>query len=637
MSDFSRPPARPDPPGDSNGLSGLTTLIGAVVIVASLYVARDVLMPMALAVLLSFVLAPLVNLLRRAWLGRVPAVMLAVLLALGVILGVGGLIGAQVAGLAGDIPRYTSTIEQKVRAIQGATIGRLSTLADRMTKQIDPGAHAPGPAGAQDAGKQVRAAPDTPAPAGKPTPVEIHQPDLSPTELAERLLEPILSPLATTGIVVVVAIFILLRQDDLRDRLIRLFGADDLHRTMTAMDEAAHRLSRYFLTQLALNTAFGCAIGLGLFAIGVQSPVLWGIVAILTRFVPYIGALLSAALPVALAAAVDPGWSMVLWTIALFLVCEAFMAQVVEPMAYGRSTGLSPLSVIVAAIFWAWLWGPIGLVLSMPLTLCLVVLGRHVERLEFLDVLLGDRPALTPVESFYNRMLAGHVDEVQDDAEQLLKDCSLSAYYDEVAIPGLRLATVDIERGVLTEAQTTRIVGGVGELLEELNDHEDGDAARVALPPAWQELSAVLCVAGRGPLDEVASTLLAQLLGKHGLGARVVPHAAVGARAAVATLDMAGVRTICLTYAGIAGTSSNLRYTVRRLRARNPTATIVVGLWPAEMAGDGRLRAAVAADVYAASLRDMVAACLAQAHATGDLTAPAFEGTMEAAMDEPAR
>jgi hypothetical protein len=306
------------------------------------------------------------------------------------------------------------------------------------------------------------------------------------------------------------------------------------------------------------------------------------------------------------------------------------MAQVVEPMAYGRSTGLSPLSVIVAAIFWAWLWGPVGLVLSMPLTLCLVVLGRHVERLSFLDVLLGDRPALTPVESFYNRMLAGHVDEVQDDAEQLLKACSLSAYYDEVAIQGLRLATADIERGVLTEAQTIRIVGGVNELLEELNDHDDGDADsqpgtvdRVGLLPAWQEPPAVLCVAGRGPLDEVASTLLAQLLGKHGLGARIVPHAAVSTRAAVAALDMAGVRTICLTYAGIAGTSSNLRYTVRRLRARNPTATIVVGLWPTDMLGDDRLRAAVAADVYAASLRETVAACFAQASGFANTSAAA--------------
>ena len=276
---------------------------------------------------------------------------------------------------------------------------------------------------------------------------------------------------------------------------------------------------------------------------------LWGIVAALMRFVPYIGALLSAALPMALAAAVDPGWSMVAWTAALFLIGEMTMGQVIEPLVYGHSTGLSPVSVVVAAIFWGWLWGPVGLILSMPLTLCLVVLGRHVDRLEFLDVLLGDRPALTPVESFYHRMLAGDVEEVQDYADQLLDDRSLSSYYDEVAIPGLKLAAVDIERGVLTENQIIGIKDGVEYLLGELSDYDDSDPsphaaesspagpsrdqqaltkrlapespgtpAQDALPPVWRVPSAVLCVAGRSPLDEAASAMLAQLLGKHGLG-----------------------------------------------------------------------------------------------------------------------
>jgi predicted PurR-regulated permease PerM len=641
MPDLSSPPARPGAPVEGTGASGLMTLISAVVIVAALSIARDVLIPITLAVLLSFLLAPLVNLLRRVWLGRVPAVLLAVLLALGVFLGTAGLIGTQVAGLAGDIPRYTATIQQKVQAVQGVTLGRLSALVDRMASQVDRGNRAPASAPPKPGKAGAAASAEAPAnPAAKPTPVEVHQPDPSPIEVAQRILTPILSPLATMAIVVVVSIFILLRREDLRDRLIRLLGTGDLHRTTTALDEAGHRLSRYFLTLLALNTIFGCTIGLGLFLIGVPSPVLWGIVAILMRFVPYIGSPLSAVLPLALAAAVDPGWSMVLWTGALFVVSEGVMGQVIEPMAYGRSTGLSPLTVVVAAIFWSWLWGPVGLILSMPLTLCLVILGRHVRRLKFLDVLLGDRPALTPVESFYNRMLAGNLEEVQDAAERLLKSCSLSAYYDEVAIPGLRLAAVDIERGLLTEAQTVRITGGVEDLLEELSDQDDTDPAPqpadvgpagpspdlpeppgpepvgrrdpVSLPPAWQAPAAVLCVAGRGPLDAVASAMLAQLLGKRGLGARVVPHAAVGARA-VAALDMAGVQMICLTYAGIAGTSSHLRYTVRRLRARNPTACILVGLWPADIAGDDRLRAAVAADAYAASLRDTVASCLTQA------------------------
>lgn len=606
-------PQRPRPPvtpAGTPGISGLLTVVTTVVIVGVLSVARDVLIPITLAVLLSFVLAPLVGLLRRARLGRVPAVLVAVLLALGVILGVGGVIGAQVAGLAGDIPRFASTIQDKIQSVQGVTVGRLSALAGRMSRQIERSSHVavpPSPA--------VGPKTDAPSPpAVKPLPVEVHQPDPSATELAQRVLAPILSPLATTGIVVVVAIFILLQREDLRDRLIRLFGARDLHRTMTAMDEAARRLSRYFLTQLALNTGFGVMVGLGLLLIGVPSPVLWGIVAVLMRFVPYVGSFLSALLPLALAAAVDPGWTMMAWTAALFVIGEGLMGQVVEPLVYGHSTGLSPLSVVIAAIFWGWLWGPVGLILSMPLTLCLVILGRHVDRLEFLDVLLGDRPALTPVESFYNRMLTGNLDEVQDDAEQMLKTGALSDYYDKVAVPGLQMAAVDIERGLLTDAQTARILAGAETLLDELSDHGDGDAASPdAVPAIWRDPQAVLCIAGRGPLDPAATAMLTQLLGKHGLGAHQQPHSSVSSRAAVAALDLAGVQMVCLIYASTTGTPAHLRYAVRRLRARLPSAAILVGLWPDDMLRDERLRAAIEADLYASTLRGAATACVAQA------------------------
>ena len=266
--------------------------------------------------------------------------------------------------------------------------------------------------------------------------VEVHEPDPTPMQLAERIITPIVDPLSTTVIVLIVTIFVLLQREDLRDRLIRLFGSSDLHRTTTAMNDAARRLSRYFLIQLGINATFGLIIGIGLFVIGVPSPLLWGTVGLLLRFVPYIGAPLAAVLPLALAGAVSPHWSMMLWTAGLFAATEAVMGQVVEPLLYGRSTGLSPFSVVVSATFWTWLWGPIGLILSTPLTLCLLVLGRHVERLEFLDVILGDRPALTPVESFYQRMLAGDPDEAHDQAEVLLRDRPLSSYYDEVALKG---------------------------------------------------------------------------------------------------------------------------------------------------------------------------------------------------------
>ena len=386
-------------PAETPGLTGLLTLAVGVVIVAGLYLGRTVLIPITLAVLLSFLLAPIANLLRRIHLGRVLSVIVAVLIALSIILALGGVIGTQIAGLAQDVPRYASTVQSKVDTVQTYATTQMSGIMRRLGQSFD---HPP-------ASQPKAAASAEP----KPMQVEVRQPDPTPFQLAERIITPIVDPLSTTAIVLIVTIFVLLQREDLRDRLIRLFGSSDLHRTTAAMNDAARRLSRYFLTQLGINAAFGLITGVGLYLIGVPSPLLWGIIGLLLRFVPYIGAPLAAILPLALAAAVSPQWSMMLWTAGLYVVTEAIMGQVVEPMLYGHSTGLSPFSVVVSATFWTWLWGPIGLILSTPLTLCLVVLGRHVERLEFLDVILGDRPALTPVESFYQRMLAGDPDEAR--------------------------------------------------------------------------------------------------------------------------------------------------------------------------------------------------------------------------------
>jgi predicted PurR-regulated permease PerM len=632
------PPA--PPPGGAilviPGLQALLAVVVGVVVVAALYYGREVLVPITLAVLLSFVLAPIVDLLRRLWIGRVAAVLLAVLLALGAILFIGGLIGTQVAGLARNAPTYAATIEKKVSAVRIYTVDRFSEAMDSFGRELQgtDSNRAPSPT------TQPAPAPST-SEEPRPLPVEVRQPNASPIELAERILAPILHPLATTGIVLIVAIFVLLQREDLRDRIIRLAGATDLHRTTVALDDAARRLSRYFLFQLMLNTAFGCIIAAGLFFIGVPSPVLWGILAALMRFVPYIGALLSAAFPLALAAAVDPGWSMVVWTAALFLVTEPLMGHVVEPMAYGHSTGISPVSVIVAAIFWGWLWGPVGLIFSTPLTLCLVVLGRHVERLEFLDILLGDRPALTPAESFYQRMLADDPDEAIDQAELLLKERSLSSYYDEVALKGLQLAATDASRGILPEDRLERVKKAVRSLVADLSDQDDKDPspakmgeesvtpslaekvlpkkpapdidtpAPETLPSEWRTERAVLCIAGRGALDEAASTMLAQLLKKHGLGAEVVPHHAV-ARDRVNNLDVSGVAMVCVSYLEISGNPAHLRYLLRRLRQRLPGAPVLVGLWPAEEAvlSDRQLQKTVGADHYVSSLREAVNVCL---------------------------
>jgi predicted PurR-regulated permease PerM len=622
------------PPAETPGLNGLLTLAVGVVVIAGLYLGRTVLIPITLAVLLSFVLAPLVGLLRRIHLGRVSSVLLAVLLALGVTVALGGLIGTQIAELAQDVPRYAITVQSKINTVQSFAFTRLSPLMRRLGQQLDqPGKPPPGTA-APPAG------PSEP----KPLQVEVHQPEPSGMEIAERIIAPIVDPLSTTAIVLIVTVFVLLQREDLRDRLIRLFGSSDLHRTTAAMNDAARRLSRYFLMQLAINATFGLITGAGLFLIGVPSPFLWGIIGLLLRFVPYIGAPLAALLPLALAAAVQPGWSKVLWTAGLYGGTEAIMGQVVEPLLYGRSTGLSPFSVVVSATFWTWLWGPIGLILSTPLTLCLVVLGRHVERLEFLDVILGDRPALTPVESFYQRMLAGDPDEAREQAEHLLRDRALSSYYDEVALKGLQLAANDAARGVLTEAQLDRIKLAMQSLIDDLDEYDDlepetkGTAEDPASPsrseqdvpahpppskvapdvlsPEWRGAAPVLCIAGRGPLDEAAASMLSQLLHKNGLRARVLPHAAAS-RIGVGALEGDGVAMVCLCYLELGGAPSHLRYVLRRLRQRLPAARLLVGLWPAEQAilTDDRLRAAVGADVYASSLREAVEACLEAARA----------------------
>jgi predicted PurR-regulated permease PerM len=612
-------------PAETPGLRGLLTLAVAVVVVAGLYLGRTVLVPITLAVLLSFLLAPVVNLLRRIHLGRVLSVIVAVLLALSIILAMGGLIGAQLAGLMQDVPQYATTIRAKLESVQAFAATRMKFVTGRFGSQFEPPAQ---PHEAKNPAEQ------------KLVQVEVHQPDPTQFQIAERILSPIVDPLSTTAIVLIVAIFVLLQREDLRDRLIRLFGSSDLHRTTVAMNDAARRLSRYFLTQLGINAAFGLITGTGLFLIGVPSPLLWGIIGLLLRFVPYVGAALAAVLPLALAAAVSPDWSMMLWTAGLYLITEVIIGQVVEPLLYGRSTGLSPFSVVVSATFWTWLWGPIGLILSTPLTLCLVVLGRHVERLEFLDVILGDRPALTPVESFYQRMLAGDPDEARGQAEVLLRDRPLSSYYDEVALKGLQLAANDAARGVLTEAQLERIKSSMQDLIDDLDEYDDRDPettevadtaptapsrseqavprhpapgriAEDALPLAWRTEAPVLCIAGRGLLDEAAASMLAQLLHKNGLRARVLKHE-MTSRTHVGALGSEGVMMVCLCYLEISGTPSHLRYLLRRLRVRLPAARLLVGLWPTEQVilTDDRLRVALGADFYTCSLREAVEACL---------------------------
>ena len=574
--------------------NSLTTVLVAAAIVAALYFGREVLLPIALAVLLNFVLAPPVRLLQRLYLPRFAAVTIVVLLAFGVISGLTALMFAQVSQLAGDLPRYQSNLGEKIQALRGAatasgTLEQASQVLRNLQKELDR---------PKSANPASSAAPDASALPDRPIPVEVRQPDPGALQTLATLIAPLIHPLATTGIIIIFVVFILLQQQDLRNQLIRIAGSHDLQRTTLAMDDAGKRLSRLFLMQLALNAAFGLIIGIGLWAIGVPSAPLWGLLAMVLRFVPYIGAIVAAIFPLILATAVDPGWSMMLMTAALFLVAEPLIGHVIEPMVYGHSSGLSPVAVVVSATFWTSLWGPIGLILATPLTMCLVVLGRHVERLKFLEVLLGDRPALSPSENAYQRMLAGDPIEATEQAQSFLKDRTLTEYYEQILMGALRLAWADLERGRLDQQETQRIRNTVSELVEDLESHndsrnapsEDGvplgklkqleeivSAEASPSPPINRVEGTVLCIPGLGPLDATVAMPLAQLLRREGISAEAKETETLSISKLFA-LELKDVALICLCYLEHA-TPAQLHYTSRRLRRKAPGVSILVGVF----------------------------------------------------------
>jgi predicted PurR-regulated permease PerM len=575
--------------------TALTTVLLGVIVVTALYFGREVLVPIALAVLMSFVLAPLVRLLQQLYIPRVLAVIISVLVAFAAVLSLAAMMVSQVNQLARDLPGYQSTLQSKIQSVRGVaggtgTLERASEVLQSLGRELD----------RPKVGEVVS---PTPAPVSNtPIPVEVKQPDPGALQTLVALITPLIHPLTTTGVVVIFVIFILIQRQDLRNRLVRLAGAQDLQRTTAALDDAGQRLSRLFLTQLALNAGFGLVIGTGLWFIGVPSAPLWGMLAMILRFVPYIGAAIAAIFPLILAAAVDPGWSMVLWTAALFLIVEPIVGHAIEPLLYGHSTGLSPVAVITSATFWTWLWGPIGLILATPLTICLVVLGRHVDRLKFLDVILGDRPPLSPPELVYQRMLAGDPMEAAEQAQDYLKEKPLIAYYENVLVEGLKLAQADARGGLLADERMERIRDAVAEIIDDLSSHEDepelaakADAAATESPPTqinqteeslnqkstelpaqWRTAKPVLCIPGLSVLDEAAALMVAQLVEKQGIGARVEKANALSV-ARIFSLDTKDIALVCICYVENA-TAAQIQYAIRRLRRKAPQASILVAL-----------------------------------------------------------
>ncbi len=356
-----------------------------------------------------------------------------------VISGFGFLIAGQLVQLAQEVPGYQSNLQEKIKTIKfiggpdgliGRTAEMLKELGDEVARRAE-----------REKGVALPSVDDaekTP----KPLSVQIEERPSTSFEIVQEVIGPLVQPLATAGIIVVFVIFVLLQRRDIRDRFIRLAGARDLMRTTQALEDAGERVARYLLMQLIVNVTYGVPIGIGLWLIGVPYPLLWGIMATVLRFVPYIGPVVAATLPIALSIAVAPGWLMLLWTATLFIVLEFISGNIVEPWLYGSQTGLSPIAIILAAIVWTWLWGPMGLLLSTPLTVCLVVLGRHVPQFNFLDVLLGSEAVLTPEESLHQRLLAADADEATELAEVFLKGQSLETFYQDIAVPTL----VRIER-----------------------------------------------------------------------------------------------------------------------------------------------------------------------------------------------
>ncbi|HVA14791.1 MAG TPA: AI-2E family transporter [Stellaceae bacterium] len=555
----------------ASGIGGALTLIVAA---AVLYFARDIFVPLAIAALLSFVLSPPMLWLRHHGIGRAPAAAAVVLFAFVAILGFGSIVIGEVASLGKELPSYQTNIESKLHALRDAVpvdalFQRGTRLVQELRAELTPSPAALAPAG----GARAASATGTEQ---APVPVEIQQ-QTGVLIFLEEVLGPVLKPLATAGLVLVFVIFFLLNREDLRDRFIRLAGARDLHRATRMLNDAVDRLSRYLLMQFVVNTIYGTLIGVGAFAIGVPNAALWGALSLVLRFLPYIGTWFAALFPLGLALAVSPGWGMFVEMLGLFAVVELVTSNALEPWLFGASAGMSPVAVIVAATFWTWLWGPIGLVLSTPLTACLVVIGRYAQPLRFLAVLLGNESPLAAEESFYQRLLAGDAAEAAEQAEAFLKTGSLAGFCDQVAIPALLMAQEDSDRGVLTRDQRGEIADTIRETIESV-----GDDSQVDEP--GDDKPVIECLGARNELDDAAAALLAQLLAERGLAARTTlarhwltePRLARNSPSATSTQ-----RVLCLSHLGSAP-PTRIRLLTRRLRRRSSAgANILLGLWSA--------------------------------------------------------
>lgn len=582
-------PGLPQLAGMVPALRLLVGLLIASIVIAGLYFGRELLIPLALALLFGFLLDPAVSRLKRWGLPRMAAAIAVVVLALGALTGLGMYLGSQVQQLSADLPTYQSTIRDKLRSLRrsanmpSAWDGALKTY-NTVEKEIASGAGA----------------------APRVQKVEIQTPESKPTTRMLQWLGRVAEPVTTAGIVLLFVILILLDRDDLRDRLLRLMGGN-LHVATDALDEASQRIGKYLRMQFIVNVSYGLPLGMGLWFIGVPGAILWGALGALMRFVPYVGPMISAVFPLALAFAVDPGWQMLLLTLGLILALELVSNNVIEPWLYGSSTGLSTLSIIVAATFWTALWGPIGLILSTPLTVCLLVLGRYIPALQFMEVLLGSAPVLGPQQRLYQRLLADDTDDAiamalenvqhrlparpgpQDKADAVM------GFYDEVAIAALRLAAQQ-HLAAATAEHRLRLSSGMDALIEEMQEHYAADEAASGKPARLH----IHCAGARWEVDALAAAMAAHVQSLHGHQVSCSTWAlAADPQWTQRGMDWSGAGTslesewvrampqadlLVLSLFG-ARPQAVARRMVRRIRSRWPHVKVVLALWNATAAG----------------------------------------------------
>lgn len=555
-----------DDPGLARSMS-LSSLAAMVLVVAVLHVGRDIFLPLACAVLITFALAPAVIFLRRKRLPHLVSVLTVVTLAFAAIGIFLLIVVGQVGSLAQQLPSFQANIVTKLETLQADNDGnrlvaRLTRMASTINSEIS------------------TTLSEGEAEASPPVQVELVE-RRNAFEILSDLVVPLVSPAATAGLVVVVVIFMLLQREDLRDRFIRLVGSNDIHRTTQVLEEAGTRVAHYLLTQLLVNTIYAVPIGIGLWLIGVPNAALWGMLTLVLRFVPYIGSILAAAFPLFLAFAVSPDWSAVLWTAALFILVELITSNVIEPWLYGSRTGVSPLAIIVAAIFWTWIWGPLGLVLSTPMTVCLVVLGRHIPQFAVFDILFGDRPVLAPHSRLYQRLLAGDVAESSYRATADLEDTYLADFHRDVTLPALLLAQSDHARAAMSPAQETAFAATAVKFLdtlepaisEELDEiEEDGEA----LAGQGQHL---LCLGGRSALDDAAAAAFAQAARAEGAEVQVLPHDSL-TLSRFADVIRSGAKCVVINFLDPAPARGAILH-LRRIKRAAPQMRVGVVLWRA--------------------------------------------------------